>query len=142
MCGVLLAGCNSDSDTLSAGEYREQAEAICSRTLDAKDALAARLRDQDRPTAAFYRTVVELDQQQVARLRELKPPDDLAADHRKLVKGNARATELLRRSLLPDLDRGVTPIRAWERRQAAAAPFNREAISAAERLDLEACSLG
>lgn len=73
---ALIAGCGGDSDSsLSAEDFRTQADAICADTDRQIDALSE-------PSSAdqvltFLRAGLPIQQEQLDRLRELDPPDDL-----------------------------------------------------------------
>lgn len=75
---ALIAGCGGGSDSLSADEFRTQADAICADTDRQIDALTE-------PTAAdqflpFLREGLPIQQAQLDRLRDLEPPEELSGD--------------------------------------------------------------
>ncbi len=76
---ALIAGCGGggDSDTLSADEFRSQADAICADANRELDAIAE-------PTSAdqfvgYIRSALPIQQGQLDKLKALKPPEDLQA---------------------------------------------------------------
>jgi len=77
---ALIAGCGGggDSDSLSADEFRTQADAVCADTDRQIDGLTE-------PTSgdqvlAFLRAGLPIQQAQLDRLKALKAPDELKAD--------------------------------------------------------------
>jgi cell division septum initiation protein DivIVA len=74
---ALIAGCGGGSGSLSADEFREQADAICA---DADE----RLETLTEPTAAgeilpFLRAGLPIQAEELGRIEELDPPDELQA---------------------------------------------------------------
>lgn len=75
---ALIAGCGGGSESLSADEFRSQADAICAdaeRQLDALDEPTAP--DQVLP---FLRMGLPVQEAQLEKLRSLDPPDELQPD--------------------------------------------------------------
>jgi hypothetical protein len=75
---AFIAGCGGGSDSLSAEEFRTQADAVCADTDRQIDELTE-------PTSgdqvlAFLRAGLPIQEAQLAKLRELEPPEELKAD--------------------------------------------------------------
>jgi len=74
---AFIAGCGGGgSDTLSADEFRQQADAICAEANTRIDALTE-------PSASdqilgFFQSALTIQQEQIQKLKDLEPPDDLA----------------------------------------------------------------
>ncbi|MGD9572764.1 MAG: hypothetical protein AB7V62_12810 [Thermoleophilia bacterium] len=74
---AIIAGCGGGSDTLSAEEFRSQADAICADANREIEALAE-------PTSpdgyvAYIRSALPIQQGQLDKLKALEPPEDLQA---------------------------------------------------------------
>jgi hypothetical protein len=75
---AFIAGCGGGSDSLSAEEFRSQADAICADTDRQIDGLTE-------PTSgaqvlAFLRAGLPIQEAQLEKLRDLEPPEELKAD--------------------------------------------------------------
>lgn len=78
---ALIAGCGGGgSDTLSAGEFRTQADAICADY----NAKAAALTDPSSPSEYLpaLKEILPLQQAELAKLEALKPPKDLEGTYK------------------------------------------------------------
>jgi hypothetical protein len=94
---ALIAGCGGGSDSLSADEFREQADAICAEGDEATDALTT-------PTTAdqvlpFLQTGLPISDEQGERIAELDPPDDLQATFDEAQDLNQQRRDLLQQAV-------------------------------------------
>ena len=95
---ALIAGCGGGgSDSLSADEFREQADAICAEGDEATDALTT-------PTTAdqvlpFLQTGLPISDEQRDRIAELDPPDDLQATFDEAQDLNQQRRDLLQQAV-------------------------------------------
>ena len=133
---VPVAGCGGGDD-LTSDEYRRMAGEICDRANDAE----ARASTETRRTAAKLREVTRITVEKARDLVELDPPPELEEDHERLVSGFHGQGEALEDELIPRLDAGKDPTKAWEIAQVKAAPFNNRADFAAADLDVPECEL-
>ena len=79
---LVIAGCGGgggDSATLSADEFRTQADAICKQAEDALDALGSPSSEAEFP--GFFKQATELNRDQLAKLEDLSPPEELKSDY-------------------------------------------------------------
>lgn len=81
---ALIAGCGGGSDTLSADDFREQADAICADANREIEGLTE-------PTSAdeflpFLRSGLEIQTAQTEKLKALEPPSDLEAPFNEAVE--------------------------------------------------------
>jgi uncharacterized protein YicC (UPF0701 family) len=77
-----LAACSSDSDALSAEDYRKQANKICADGNERLEEIAADLDEnstEDEIQAALEETLDDIESQ-IADIRGLEGPDDLESD--------------------------------------------------------------
>lgn len=75
---AFIAGCGGGSDSLSAEEFRSQADAVCADSERQIDALTEPSSGEQ--VLTFLRAGLPIQQAQLDRLRELDPPDDLQED--------------------------------------------------------------
>lgn len=75
---AFIAGCGGGSDSLSAEDFRTQADAICADTDRQIDALTEP--ESSDQVLTFLRAGLPIQQDQLDRLRELDPPEELQAD--------------------------------------------------------------
>ena len=131
---LALAGCGG-GNRLSASEYREQAQEICTTATREAAVLAPPTDDAD-SVAEYGDAVAEIRERETVALDELEPPGEIEAGHRQLVDASGAIVRSLR-----DL------ARAAEREDrdaaaAAAATGDRaadQARRAAEELELPSC---
>jgi hypothetical protein len=94
---ALVAGCGGGgSDSLSADEFREQADAICA---DADE----RLETLTQPTAAdqflpFLQAGLPIQAEELGRIAQLDPPDELQAAFDEAGELNAQRQELIQQA--------------------------------------------
>ena len=72
---IALAGCGGGSDSLSADEFRSQADAICADANKKTDALAEPQSNDD--VLAYLRAGLTVEAAQLSQLEDLKAPSDL-----------------------------------------------------------------
>jgi hypothetical protein len=138
---AFLAACGANGDERSAADaYREAANRICARASRAEDFLSSDVHGR-RDAVRAYRGAVTLGVERVRQLRKLEPPDELREDHLRMVREFELQNEILERELIPRLDAGVDPQRAWVRAQVRAANANNGADFAARRAGVLECSL-
>jgi len=130
---LALAGCGGSST--SAGEYREQADAIC--TAATREAAEVTPPSDDAASVAEYGdAVAAIRERETVALDELAPPGQLEAAHRQLVNASGAIVRSLN-----DLARAAER----EDRAAAAAAASMgdraadQARRAAEELELPSC---
>ncbi len=104
---ALIAGCGGGSGSLSADEFREQADAICA---DADE----RLETLTEPTAAgeilpFLRAGLPIQAEELGRIEELDPPDELQAAVDEAGELNQQRQELIQRGRRPHRGRRGPP---------------------------------
>jgi hypothetical protein len=93
---ALIAGCGGGSDSLSADEFREQADAICA---DADERLGA----LTEPAAVdeilpFLRAGLPIQAEELARIDELDPPEELQAAFDEARELNQQRQELIQQA--------------------------------------------
>jgi hypothetical protein len=94
---ALIAGCGGGSDSLSADEFREQADAICAEGDEATDALTAPTTpDQVLP---FLRTGLPITDEQRERIAALDPPDELQATFDEAQELNQQRRDLVQQAV-------------------------------------------
>ena len=74
---ALIAGCGGGSDSPSADEFREQADAICADANREIDGLTEPTSVDTDEVLPFLTSGLTIQQSQIDRLRELEPPSDL-----------------------------------------------------------------
>jgi len=127
-----LAGCGGGT---SAGDYREQAEEICTTaTREAADVPPPS--DTAASVAEYGDAVAEIRERETVALDELEPPDELESAHNQLVNASGAIVRSLK-DLARAAERGDRQAAA-----AAAALGDRaadQARRAAEELEVPAC---
>lgn len=130
---ALIAGCGGGSDdTLSADEFRAQADAICADTTREGDALAE-------PTSAAEVLAYLQEGQRVQgagleKLKELKPPSDLEGDWQKALDLQDERTEAI--------DGAITRIEGGEDPEAVVSDINAEVNAKNDEMDTLAQGIG
>lgn len=130
---ALIAGCGGGSDdTLSADEFRAQADAICADTNRETDAIAS-------PTSAGELLQYLKDGQAASatgleKLKALKPPSDLDADWQKAIDLQDQRTETI--------DGAITRIEGGEDPETVVSDINDEVTQTNDELDGLAQDLG
>jgi hypothetical protein len=94
---ALIAGCGGGSDSLSAEEFRQQADAICAEGEARTDALTAPTTPEE--VLPFLQTGLPLADEQRERLAELDPPDDLQAAFDEAQDLNQQRRDLLQQAV-------------------------------------------
>ena len=77
---LALAACGSSSDTLSKSDLAAKANAICKTYNDKGRAIAKPTANDPAQIAAYWTAAAKLVEEQQAKLRALKPADDVKAD--------------------------------------------------------------
>lgn len=129
---VLIAGCGGGSDSLSAEEFRSQADDICADFERQIDALAE-------PTSAdqvltFLRAGLPIQEAQLDRLRALDPPDELQDDF-------DEAIELSERQIAA-IDAAADRIEGGEDPEAVISEVSDDIESLGDQADAKARDLG
>jgi hypothetical protein len=75
---AFIAGCGGGSDSLSADDFRSQADAVCADSEREIDALTDPTSNDQ--VLAYLRAALPVQQAQLDRLRELDPPEELQDD--------------------------------------------------------------
>lgn len=130
---ALIAGCGGgDSDSLSADEFRTQADAICTDYNTQADALT----DPSSPSQylASLKEILPLQQAQITKLEDLKPPSELEDDF-------SAALDLLKKQTTA-LTSATTRIEGGEDPSAVITDLGTEAGSLGDQADARAKALG
>jgi hypothetical protein len=93
---ALVAGCGGGDSTLSADEFRERADAVCADAGERLDALTE-------PTAGeevlpYLETGLPIQAEELERIRELEPPDELQAAFDEALELNQQRQDLIRQA--------------------------------------------
>jgi soluble cytochrome b562 len=129
---ALIAGCGGGSDSLSAEEFRSQADAVCAdaeRQID--DLTEPRSGEQ---VLAFLRAGLPIQEAQLERLREIEPPDDLRSDY-------DEGMDLLEQQIAA-IDAAADRIEAGEDPEAVLGEVDEEISSLGDEADERARALG
>lgn len=134
---ALIAGCGGgDSDAPSAEEYRQQADRICLSSNRGTDALT----EPERPDQilAYLRAGLPIQQEELEGLRALEPPEELRADHDRVVSLLQERQDLIE-GVAEDIEGGADPERAVEGATPRLDRLREEGRGIAERMGLEIC---
>lgn len=135
---ALIAGCGGgdDPDALSAEEYRRQADQICLTSNRGTDALAEpESADQ---VLAFLQAGLPIQQEELEGLRALEPPDELRADHDRIVSLLQERQDLIR-GVADDIEGGADPEQTVQEATPRIDELQEEGRELAERMGLEIC---
>lgn len=120
-------------DRLTASEYRAAVQAICTDTTKARSGLAEPT--ESAAVADFARTVAQYLDREADLIRNLRPPDELEADHRALAQNTAdQADRWTSLATTPPTDSAAFAALTDE---IAALSFGRDDL--AEQMELAAC---
>ena len=132
----VVAGCGGGDGQLSAEEYQEQGNAICTKYEGEIDAVPAPSGDDPQQLTAYLDKTIPLAEQQIADLRALEPPEDDQKTHDKMLAeadgllGSARD---LRTAVVAGDENGVNDAIA------EADASNKQADELATDLGLDSC---
>lgn len=133
---ALIAGCGGGDDSLSAEEFRTQADAICA---DANGQLEA-VGEPSSPDQylGYIQSALPIQQAQIERLRELDPPDDLQADFDTGVGAIQEQIDAIQ-GAATRIEAGEDPTAVLTEVGAELDTINEESDAAAQRLGLTVC---
>jgi hypothetical protein len=133
---ALIAGCGGGSDSLSADEFRERADAICA---DADE----RLETLTQPTVAgqilpFLRAGLPIQSEELGRIAQLTPPDELQAAFDEARELNGQRQELIQQAA-DRMAAGEDPEAVIDEVRAEIASLQEQARAKARELGLAVC---
>lgn len=133
---ALLAGCGGGSDSLSAEEFRTQADAICADY----NTQAAELTDPTQPSEylASLKEIVPLQKSQLDKLKDLEPPSELSATFDEALALLERQSGVLD-TAVQRLEGGDDPETVLNEIASEAGSIGDEADTKAEELGLKVC---
>jgi hypothetical protein len=133
---VAAAGCGGDDDG-SAGDYRDEANAIC------RDA-EGKIEDLGVPSSAedlgrYLREGLEISREYNREFEALEPPSELGAEHHRLVELSRRA-ERLTEPLVDEVTTGdPAALKSLQRALPKLERIGRQSNTLARRMDLPDC---
>jgi hypothetical protein len=134
---ALIAGCGGGgSDSLSADEFRQQADAICADANTKIEALTEPSANDQ--VLGFFQSGLQIYQEQIEDLKALEPPDELAPTFNE-------ATGLLDQQLakitaaVDKMESGEDPTATVAALQTELEPLNSEADAKAKEIGLTVC---
>lgn len=136
---ALIAGCGGggdDSDALSAEEYRQQADRICLTSNRGTDALTEP-ESADR-ALAFLQAGLPIQQEELEGLRALEPPEELRADHDRVV-GLLQERQDLIQGVADEIEGGADPEQTVQEATPRIDELQEEGREVSERMGLEIC---
>ena len=78
---VTISACGGGGDPLTAGEYRQEAGAICAETQELLDAVSLEGGD----VAGYFEETIPIAEDRRDRLDDLEPPEELEEAHDELI---------------------------------------------------------
>jgi hypothetical protein len=133
---ALIAGCGGGSDSLSAEEFRQQADAICAEGDEQTDALTTPTTPEE--VLPFLQTGLPIADEQRERIAELDPPDDLQAAFDEAQDLNQQRRDLLQQGL-QRIEAGEDPVAVLRELQPELDRLQAEARAKARELGLTVC---
>jgi hypothetical protein len=133
---ALIAGCGGGSDSLSAEEFRTQADAICADY----NSQAANLTDPTQPSEylASLQEIIPLQKSQLDKLKDLEPPSELSGTFDEALALLERQSGVLD-TAVERLEGGDDPETVLTEIATEASSIGDEADTKAEELGLKVC---
>jgi hypothetical protein len=135
--GATASACGGDDDRLSQEEFRQQANAICTKYDEKIKALGSPASPTEIPD--FVRRGIPLLRQGIAELRALKPPAELEDDFDRMLDETAKAIPAAQ-SLADAAEKGDAA--AVQEAIAAGQKANDASDRLATELELDKCATG